>query len=71
MHHVRNAENFASVGDVLVDKFISLAQATTPLSEDDPETLRRMMDLISIAAAVRNGSRLTRKDYLLINCFPS
>jgi U3 small nucleolar RNA-associated protein 20 len=56
IHHVRNTENFVSVGDVLVDKFISLAQGTTPFSEDDVETLRRMMDLISIAAAVRNGS---------------
>ncbi|KAJ7805617.1 hypothetical protein B0H14DRAFT_2611270, partial [Mycena olivaceomarginata] len=72
MHHVRNTENFASVGDVLVDKFISLAQGTTPFSEDDLETLRRMMDLISIAAAVRNGSRLTQKHATtLLAAFPS
>ncbi|KAJ7127008.1 hypothetical protein C8R44DRAFT_111309 [Mycena epipterygia] len=68
IHHVRNAENFASVGDVLVDRFISLAQGTT---EDGLETLRRMMDLISIPAAVRNGSRLTQKHATaLLTIFP-
>ncbi|KAJ7494716.1 armadillo-type protein [Mycena galericulata] len=65
IHHVRNAENFACVGDVLVDRFIAMAQATTPSPEDDLEPLRRMMDLISIPAAVRNGSRLTRKFFCL------
>ncbi|KAF7330551.1 DRIM domain-containing protein [Mycena venus] len=72
IHHVRNAENFASVGDVLVNKFISLTQGTTPLPEDDFETLRRMMDLISVPAAVRNGSRLTQKHATaLLAAFPS
>ncbi|KAJ7475832.1 armadillo-type protein [Mycena latifolia] len=70
IHHVRNAENFASVGDVLVDRFILLTQGTT--SEDDLETLRRMMDLISIPAAVRTGSRLTQKHATsLLAAFPS
>ncbi|KAF8206463.1 armadillo-type protein [Mycena galopus ATCC 62051] len=72
IHHVRNAENFASVGDVLVNKFISLVQGTAPLPDDDLEILRRMMDLISIPAAVRNGSRLTQNHATaLIAAFPS
>ncbi|KAJ6576400.1 hypothetical protein DFH09DRAFT_1451514, partial [Mycena vulgaris] len=70
IHHVRNAENFASVGDVLVERFLLLAKGTTP--EDDLETFRRMMDLISIPAAVRNGSRLTQKHATaLLAAFPS
>ncbi|KAJ7931499.1 armadillo-type protein [Mycena leptocephala] len=72
IHHVRNAENFASVGDVLVEKFILLTQGTIPLPEDDLETFRRMMDVISIPAAVRNGSRLTQKHATaLLAAFPS
>ncbi|KAJ6513279.1 hypothetical protein C8R45DRAFT_857772 [Mycena sanguinolenta] len=72
IHHVRNAENFASVGDVVVNKFISLVQGTTPLPDDNLETLRRMMDLISIPASVRNGSRLTQKHATaLLAAFPS
>ncbi|KAF7374911.1 DRIM domain-containing protein [Mycena sanguinolenta] len=71
IHHVRSAENFTSIGDVLVNKFISLAQGTAPLP-DDLDTLRRMMDLISIPASVRNGSRLTQKHAAaLIAAFPS
>ncbi|KAJ7773254.1 hypothetical protein B0H16DRAFT_1304430, partial [Mycena metata] len=69
IHHVRNAEHFAAVGDVLVDRFILLTQETSP---DDLETFRRMMDLISIPAAVRNGSRLTQKHATaLLAAFPS
>ncbi|KAJ7274418.1 hypothetical protein B0H12DRAFT_397816 [Mycena haematopus] len=72
IHHVRNAENFMSVGDVLVNKFISLAQETTTLPVDDLETFRRMLDIISIPAAVRNGSRLTQKHTTaLLDAFPS
>ncbi|KAJ7158771.1 armadillo-type protein [Mycena filopes] len=69
IHHVRNAEHFSAVGDVLVSKFILLAQETSP---EDLETFRRMMDLISIPAAVRNGSRLTQKHATaLLAAFPS
>ncbi|KAJ7354554.1 hypothetical protein DFH08DRAFT_985270 [Mycena albidolilacea] len=68
MHHVRNAENFASVGDVLVDKFISLAQGTTPFSEDDLEMLCRMMDLISIAAVMQ--AALLHLATVLLNASP-
>ncbi|KAJ6531776.1 armadillo-type protein [Mycena capillaripes] len=72
IHHVRNAENFASVGDVLVSKFIPLTQGTAPLPEADLEIFRRMMDLISIPAGVRNGSRLTQKHATaLLAAFPS
>ncbi|KAJ6494813.1 hypothetical protein C8R47DRAFT_384388 [Mycena vitilis] len=72
IHHVRNAASFASVGDILVSKFIPLTQGTTPFSEEDLEVFRRMMDLISIPAAVRNGSRLTQKHAMaLIAAFPT
>ncbi|KAJ7756392.1 armadillo-type protein [Mycena maculata] len=67
IHHVRNADGFASVGDVLVDRFILLAQDV----DADRETLRRMMDVISIPAAVRNGSRLTQNHATaLLAAFP-
>lgn len=58
IHHVQNADNFSPVGDILLDAFIVRAQGTIS-SENDLETLQRMVDVISIPASVRNGSRLT------------
>ncbi|KAJ6608583.1 armadillo-type protein [Mycena sp. CBHHK59/15] len=74
IHHVRNAEHFSCVGDVLLNQFMSLTpdQGTTLRSEEDLEKLRRTMDLISIPAAVRNGSRLTQTHATaLLTSFPS
>ncbi|KAJ7035036.1 armadillo-type protein [Mycena alexandri] len=38
IHHVRNAEHFAAVGDVLVDRFILLTQETSPDDLEDHAT---------------------------------
>ncbi|KAJ7227174.1 armadillo-type protein [Mycena pura] len=71
IHHVQNADNFSPVGDILLDAFIVRAQGTIS-SENDLETLQRMVDVISIPASVRNGSRLTQKHATaLLAAFPS
>ncbi|KAJ7066948.1 armadillo-type protein [Mycena amicta] len=55
IHHVRNAENFSIVGDLLVDRLLSV------MTEGNVETIRTMVDLVFIPASVRNGSRLMQR----------
>lgn len=53
IHHVKNAEQFSLVGDILVQRL------TTVRQEDDIERLRRMLEVLAVATSVRQGSRLT------------
>ncbi|KAK7033108.1 DRIM domain-containing protein, partial [Favolaschia claudopus] len=72
IHHVRNADNFVPVENILVNKFISLVQGTSPQQEDEFEIIRRMIGLLSIPASVRNGSRMTEQNAtILVSAFPS
>ncbi|KAF7327783.1 DRIM domain-containing protein [Mycena kentingensis (nom. inval.)] len=65
IHHVRNADNFAVAAELLVEKLVSLEGA-------DWEALKTAIDLVSIPASVRNGSRLTQKHAnALFAAFPS
>jgi len=64
IHHVKNADQFTPLADLLVAQFTSLKPADITLPEDI-EGLRRMLEIISVPTAVRQGSRLTRTFYLL------
>ncbi|KAL4261563.1 Small subunit processome component 20 [Pleurotus pulmonarius] len=59
IHHVKNAEQFAPLGDYLVTLFLESSKAAS--TEDEQERLRRSLELIGIPCAVRQGSRLTEK----------
>ncbi|KAJ7650292.1 armadillo-type protein [Roridomyces roridus] len=74
IHYVKGYPNFVPLGDVIVDRFLSLAQGTTTTNSpyEHMETLRRMMDIMSVVAAVRKGSLLTQKQATaLLTPFPA
>jgi len=58
IHHVKSADQFAVIGDVLVNQLIPLAQCTT--TDDKQIRLRRMLDILSVPCSVRQGSRMPR-----------
>ena len=56
--HVKNAEQFETLGDLIVQKFFDLLKSTDMSSETDVERLRKMMELVGVVSSVRQGSRL-------------
>jgi len=61
VHHVKNAEQFALLGDLIVQKFSELLKSTDIKSEPDVERLRKMMEVVGVVCSVRQGSRLNGK----------
>ncbi|KAF8901183.1 armadillo-type protein, partial [Gymnopilus junonius] len=61
IHHVKNAEGFTLVGQVLVERFISLVK-----EEENMEPLKRMLDVMAVVSGVRQGSRLTDSQKLTL-----
>ena len=56
IHHIKDAEQFALLADVLVQQFTPISKTTT---RDDPERLQRMLEVVSVATSVRQGSCFT------------
>lgn len=73
IHHVKGAEEFVVVGDLVVGIFAEAASAlsvestnTTPEGNEgegqiNRERLKRSMEVLFIVCSVRHGSRMTRK----------
>ncbi|TFK68467.1 hypothetical protein BDN72DRAFT_821164 [Pluteus cervinus] len=62
MHHVRQADHFAVIGDALLHHLTLMdfsMLSTSQSSADALERLRRVLDLVSIPCCVRQGARLT------------
>jgi U3 small nucleolar RNA-associated protein 20 len=58
IHHVKNAEQFESLGDLIVQKFLKQLKSTDMSSESDVERLRKMIEVMGVVCSVRRGSRL-------------
>ena len=58
VHHVKNAEQFALLGDLIIQKFTELLKSTDIKSESDIERLRKMIEVVGVICSVRQGSRL-------------
>jgi hypothetical protein len=58
VHHVKNAEQFELLGDLIVRKFLDLLKSTDMSSETDVERLRKMIEVVGVVCSVRQGSRL-------------
>lgn len=58
IHHVKNAEQFESLGDLIVQKFFDVLKSTDMNSESDVERLRKMIEVVGVVCSVRQGSRL-------------
>ncbi|KAG6885913.1 hypothetical protein C0993_007931 [Termitomyces sp. T159_Od127] len=62
IHHVKNSSAFAPLADLLVQRFtmmvVNLTASSFKPSNDTIEYARKMLDILSIPSAVRQGSRL-------------
>ncbi|OCH91059.1 hypothetical protein OBBRIDRAFT_887230 [Obba rivulosa] len=68
IHHCKSSEQFTPLADVLLVFFTQVLQA----SEPDREHLRRILEVVSIACSVRQGSRLTPQHlYAILTPFPT
>ncbi|PPQ91255.1 hypothetical protein CVT25_006372 [Psilocybe cyanescens] len=59
IHHVKNAEQFTSVGQILLDRLVLLLKETDTAKEKDVAVLKRMLEVVAVVCGVRSGSRLT------------
>ena len=59
IHHVKNADQFSPLADVLVQQFCAIATCSS--TDIKQERLRRILEVISVPCSVRQGSRLSRK----------
>lgn len=55
---MKNAEQFESLADLIVQKFSDLLKSTDTNSESDVERLRKMTEVVGVVCSVRHGSRL-------------
>ena len=62
---MKNAEQFTSLGDLIVQKFSDLLKSTDITSDSDVERLRKMIEVMGVVCSVRQGSRLNGKCCLL------
>jgi U3 small nucleolar RNA-associated protein 20 len=60
IHHVKNAAQFSPLGDLLVEQLKTIAKSIDSGSSESIESLRRMVEVVSVPTAARQGSRLTR-----------
>ena len=58
IHHVKNAEQFELLGDLIVQKFLNQLKLTDMSSESDVERLRKLIEVMGVVCSVRQGSRL-------------
>jgi U3 small nucleolar RNA-associated protein 20 len=58
VHHVKNAEQFELLADLIIQKFSDLLKSTDINSESDVERLRKMIEVVGVVCSVRQGSRL-------------
>lgn len=58
VHHVKNAEQFELLSNLIVQKFSELLKLTDIKSESDVERLRKMIEVVGVVCSVRQGSRL-------------
>ncbi|OBZ65821.1 U3 small nucleolar RNA-associated protein 20 [Grifola frondosa] len=66
IHHCKGAEQFSPISDLLVKETVQIVNA------GDEEQLRRILEVVSVACSVRQGSRVTHKQLLtLLAQFPS
>ena len=62
IHHVKSAEQFAPLGDLLVEKFVQIVtESESSMTEERQESLRRILTIVSVVCSVRQGSRMSRK----------
>lgn len=64
IHHVKSAEQFAPLGDLLVEKFVQIVtelESGSSITEERQESLRRILTIVSVVCSVRQGSRMSRK----------
>ncbi|KDR69878.1 hypothetical protein GALMADRAFT_255731 [Galerina marginata CBS 339.88] len=59
IHHVKNADQFALIGEIFVARLTSLVKEVDINSEEGVESLKRMVDVMAVICGVRQGSRLT------------
>ncbi|KAL0955556.1 hypothetical protein HGRIS_001795 [Hohenbuehelia grisea] len=64
IHHVKNADQFAPLADIIVKRYGEVVRAGD--AENGHERLRRVMELVAIPCAVRQGSRLSEKQLATI-----
>ena len=55
---MKNAEQFESLGDLIVQKFLDVLKSTDMNSESDVKRLRKMIEVVGVVCSVRQGSRL-------------
>ncbi|KAG6897519.1 hypothetical protein C0992_000745 [Termitomyces sp. T32_za158] len=70
IHHVKNSSAFAPLADILIQRFTATianltASPFTP-SDDTIECVRKMLEIMSIPSAVRQGSRLAQNHVSLL-----
>ncbi|KAF8058583.1 hypothetical protein FPV67DRAFT_1428362 [Lyophyllum atratum] len=71
IHHVKNAAQFAPLADLLVRHFSSTVKSldsTSPTSqtENKIESVRRILEVLAVPTAVRQGSRVTQAQLSLL-----
>ncbi|KAG6860769.1 hypothetical protein C0995_007801 [Termitomyces sp. Mi166 len=72
IHHVKNSTAFAPLTDLLVQRFTTTVASLTATSSssipsnDTIERMRRMLEILSIPSAVRQGSRLAQNQLSLL-----
>lgn len=60
IHHVKNAEQYRTIVDLLISKFTALVNSSDLSSVGSLEHVRLVMEIVTIPCAVRGGSRLTQ-----------
>jgi len=66
IHHCKGPEDFLPVSELLTERFINSARSVK--SDVDADGLNRFIEIISVVASVRQGSRITGA--LLHICVP-
>ena len=55
---MKNAEQFALLGDLIVQKFSELLKSFNANSESEVNCLKKIMEVVGVVCSVRHGSRL-------------
>jgi U3 small nucleolar RNA-associated protein 20 len=69
IHHVKNAEQISLIGDIFVERLLSILNEVNIAKEEDMECLRRMLEATAVLCGVRQGSRLTRRCIFIPQCY--
>jgi len=69
IHHCKGADDFLPASELLTERFINSAQSVN--SDIGTDSLDRLIEIISVVASVRQGSRLTGALlYICVNIIP-